>query len=141
MSLTKVALTETFRDFKYGLYAALFFRLAIPTVYQTFRVSLLGSLPDPNQLNVASQMSWVAILLEIIEESILLPLYFCFGISLENTIATKNKIKTGFVVATIVYLVFSASTSGLAWPLIQVMGQNETLYQETVNYVRIGASM
>ena len=68
MSLNNVPLAEIFRDFKYGLYAALLFRLAIPTVYQTFRVSLLGSLPDPSQLNVASQMAWVGILLEIIEE-------------------------------------------------------------------------
>ena len=37
----------------------------------------------------------------------------------------------------LVYSVFSAATSGLASPLIQVMGQNETLYQETVDYVRI----
>ena len=70
---------ETFRDFKYGLYAALFFRLAIPTVYQTFRVSLLGSLPDPNQLNVASQMSWVGILLEIIEETTYLILTYIYS--------------------------------------------------------------
>ena len=39
--------------------------------------------------------------------------------------------------AALVYSVFSAATSGLASPLIQVMGQNETLYQETVDYVRI----
>ena len=92
-------------------------------------MSILGSLPDSGQLNVASQMVWIGILLEIVEESILLPLYFCFGNSIKNPIETKNKIKTGFIVATIVYSIFSASTSGLAWPLIKVMGQNETLYQ------------
>ena len=27
--------------------------------------------------------------------------------------------------------------SGLTWPLIQAMGQNETLYEETVDYVRV----
>ena len=50
---------------------------------------------------------------------------------------TKNKVKTGFFVAAIVYGTFSATTAGLTWPLIEVMGQNETLYQETVSYVRI----
>ena len=81
-------------------------------------MSILGSLPDSGQLNVASQMVWVGILLEIVEESILLPLYFCFGNSIKDPIETKNKIKTGFIVAIIVYSTFSASTSGLAWPLI-----------------------
>ena len=119
MSCTKESLTERFRQFKYGLYAALLFRMAIPTVYQTFRVSILGSLPDSSQLNIASQMTWVGILLEIIEESILLPLYFCFGNSINDMTATKNKIKTGFIVATSVYCAFSASTSGMDWPLIK----------------------
>ena len=119
MSCTKESLTERFRQFKYGLYAALLFRMAIPTVYQTFRASILGSLPDSSQLNIASQMTWVGILLEIIEESILLPLYFCFGNSINDMTATKNKIKTGFIVATSVYCAFSASTSGMAWPLIK----------------------
>ena len=72
-------------------------------------MSILGSLPDSGQLNVASQMVWVGILLEIVEESILLPLYFCFGNSIKDPIETKNKIKTGFIVAIIVYSTFSAS--------------------------------
>ena len=79
-----MVLIESFYQFKYGLYSALFFRLAIPTIYQTFRVSILGSLPDPGQLNVVSQMVWVGIFLKIIEESILLPLYYCFGDSIED---------------------------------------------------------
>ena len=60
--------TEAFRNFHYGLYLALFARLAIPTVYQTFRVAILGALPDASQLDIASQMIWVNVLLEIIEE-------------------------------------------------------------------------
>ena len=66
--MTWSRVTATFREFKYGLYLALLARLAIPTVYQTFRVSILGSLPDTSQLNIASQMAWVNVLLEIIEE-------------------------------------------------------------------------
>ena len=50
---------------------------------------------------------------------------------------TKNKVKTGFAIATVVYAVFSVGTSSLAWPLIEAMGQNETLYEDTVDYIRI----
>ena len=59
---------ESFRDFPYGLYLALLIRLGIPTVYQTFRVGILGTLPDASQLDIASQMVWINVLLEIIEE-------------------------------------------------------------------------
>ena len=39
---TKVAMTETFRQFNYSLYVALFVRMAIPTIYQTFRWFTFG---------------------------------------------------------------------------------------------------
>ena len=119
MSFAKESLKEIFYQFKYGLYTALFLRSAIPTVYQTFRVSILGSLQDTSQINVASQMTWVSVLLKTIEESVLLPLYFCFGNSIDDVTATKNKIKTGFIVTALVYSILSASTSGLAWLLIK----------------------
>ena len=128
---------DSLKNFNYGLFLALFIRLVIPTIYQTFRVSILGSLPNASQINIASQMSWVNVLLEIIEESILLPLYFCLGNSLNDIKETKNKVKTGILVATLVYFAFSATTSALAWPLIKIMGQNETLHEVTVDYIRI----
>ena len=59
---------DAFSRFNYKLYLALFVRMAIPTVYQTFRVSILGTLPDTSPLKIASQMAWVNVLLEIIEE-------------------------------------------------------------------------
>ena len=62
------AVRGSFREFPYGLYLALLIRLAIPTIYQTFRVGILGALPDASQLDIASQMVWVNVLLEIIEE-------------------------------------------------------------------------
>ena len=58
----------SFVAFNYGLYLAFLARLAIPTVYRTFRVSILGALPDASQLEIASQMVWINVLLEIIEE-------------------------------------------------------------------------
>ena len=128
---------DSLKHFNYGLFLALFVRLVIPTIYQTFRVSILGSLPNASQINIASQMSWVNVLLEIIEESVLLPLYFCLGNSLNDMKETKNKVKTGILVATLVYFAFSATTSALAWPLIKIMGQNETLHEVTVDYIRI----
>ena len=75
--------------------------------------------------------------------SLLLPLYYCFGGSIGDVKETKNRVKTGFVVAAGVYSVFSAGTCALAWPLIRAMGVHSSckhpeLYQaETVDYIRL----
>ena len=130
-------LLATFKDFNYSLYAALATRLFLPTIYQTFRVSILGSLPDTGQIDIASQLVWIQVLVDVIEKAVLSPLYYCLGQTLENVKETKGKIKTGLMVSTIVYVIFSAIVYSLAWPLIKVMGQNETLHEATVDYIRI----
>ena len=66
--MDRKALRKSFENFSYVLYSALLSRLAITTVYQTFRVSILGQLTDANQINIASQMNWVSVLLKITDE-------------------------------------------------------------------------
>ena len=73
------------------VYLALLIRLIMPTVYQTVRVSILGNLPDTSQINIASQMAWVNVVIEIIDESLILPLYFCLGDSINDANITKKQ--------------------------------------------------
>ena len=82
-------------------------------------------------------MQWVNILLEVIEESVLMPLYFCFGDSIQDIKITKNKVKTGVIVSGLVYSCFSILVSSTAEPLVFWMGQNQTLQYETVQYIRV----
>ena len=116
---------KMFSNFNFKLYLVLLLRLIMPTVYSTFRVSILGSLPDTSALNIASQLQWVNVIFEIIEESILMPLYFCLGDTIQNVKETKNKVKTGIAISGIVYAIFCVLIASLARPLIELMGQNQ----------------
>ncbi len=88
-------------------------------------------------LRIASQMTWIEVLLKILEETLLQPLYFCLGDSITDIAKTRNKVKTGIVICAIVYSLFSATLSGLTGHLVDWMGQNSTLHQDTVTYIRI----
>ena len=130
-------LRTSFSRFNYRLYLTLICRLLFPTIYVTFRVSLLGSLPDANSLSIAAQMQWINLLLEVIEEGLLQPLYHCLGQSISDDAGTKNKTKTGFLTCTVVFSLFSALISATARPLVTFMGQEEALIDETVSYIRL----
>ncbi len=136
-----MAIMETvktsFGRFNVGLYFTLITRLLFPTAYQTFRVALLGALPDASALSIAAQMQWVNLLLEVIEEGLLQPLYHCLGLSLDRVEATRNKTKTGFAACLVVYSLFAIVVSASASPLVSFMGQDEALHDETVDYVRL----
>ena len=136
---TMGTLRLSLRRFHWRLYLTLIFRYALPTIYLTVRVFLLGSLPSDSAVNIASQMAWVNILLEVFEEALLQPLYHCFGseIIIADEVSLKNKVKTGFMVCTVVYIAFSSITAASARVLVQVMGQRKDLECTTVDYIRL----
>ena len=82
-------------------------------------------------------MVWINVLLEITEESLLQPLYYCLGDSIRDEKATQNKVKTGLLSCGLVYTAFSAIVSGLASPRVTWMGQNATLHDATIDYIRL----
>lgn len=62
------------------LYYSLLFLALFPAIYQTFRVYLVGQLPDFYSFSIAGQLSWVNLLYEILREAFILPMYFLSGI-------------------------------------------------------------
>ena len=66
-------------NINYKLYFALLFLGLAPTVYTTVRVFFLGTLPGEYSFSIAGQLSWVNLLYEIINEAIILPLFYFIG--------------------------------------------------------------
>ena len=61
------------------LYSALLVLGFAPTVYNTLRVFFLGQLPGEWAYSIAGQLSWVNLLYEILNEAIILPLFYFVG--------------------------------------------------------------
>ena len=54
----------------------------IPTIYTTVRIHFLGNMPSDWGFNIASQLSWVNLVYEVLQEAIILPLFYLMGKSL-----------------------------------------------------------
>ena len=63
----------------YKLFAALLVLGLAPTIYTTVRVFFLGQLPGEYSFSIAGQLSWVNLLYEIMNEAIILPLFYFIG--------------------------------------------------------------
>ena len=63
----------------YKLFTALLVLGLAPTVYTTVRVFFLGQLPGEWSFSIADQLSWVNLIYEIINEAIILPLFYFIG--------------------------------------------------------------
>ncbi len=128
---------KSFRSIDFKLFFALLLMGLIPTIYTTVRIYFLGNLPGDWGFNIASQLSWVNLLYEIVQEALILPLFYIIGLSLNDNNELANKIRTGLLVTFGIYGALSILISIFANPLVRFMAQNVTLVDETVTYIRL----
>lgn len=109
----------------------------IPTLYQTVRIFFLGDMPADWGVNIASQLSWVNLLYEIIQEAIILPLFYLLGKSVISKDEIQNKVRTGLIISGSVYAFLSVIIVIFARPLCEFMAQDHNLIDATVDYIRL----
>lgn len=128
---------KSLKHLNWKLFASLLVLGLCPTIYTTARVFFLGQLPGDWSFSIAGQLSWVNLFYEIIDEAIILPLYFFMGKVVDNKKEFTNRIKTGLLISFLVYLVCSISIFVFAQPLLTVMATSKDLIKESATYIRI----
>ncbi|HOM03591.1 MAG TPA: multidrug transporter [Acetivibrio sp.] len=129
---------ESIKSINYKLFLALLLMGLLPTVYTTVRIFYLGQLPGDWGYNIASQLSWVNLLYEIIQEAIILPLFFFIGKAFKKNIdELNNTVRTGAIATFGVYSLLSIIIIIFAVPMIKLMAQDTTLIAETATYIRL----
>lgn len=111
----------------------------VPTIYTTLRVFWLGNLPSEYSYSIAGQLSWVSLIYEVIDEAIILPLFYFIGKVAEDKKELTNRMKTGLLVTLGIYLVLSAVIMSCAEPLLKLMATDESIIDASATYIRIEA--
>ena len=121
----------------YKLYFSLLFLGFCPTVYTTVRIFFLGQLPGDWAYSIAGQLSWVNLLYEILNEAIILPLFFFAGQVINDKKEFTNRVKTGLTVTLGIYSLFSLLIICFAGPLLRWMAADQAILNESAAYIRI----
>lgn len=128
---------KSLKRINYRMFTALLLFGLIPTLYTTFRIFLIGQLPGDWGFNIASQLQWVNLLYEILQEALILPLFFFIGSVLLNKNELINRIKTGLLFTFVIYSILSVLIFIFAKPLVTFMAQDKSLIDQTVTYIRL----
>lgn len=102
-----------------------------------FTSIFLGQLPGDRVFSIAGQLSWINLLYEILDEAIILPLYFFMGKAINDKNDYTNRIKTGLIISFSVYAVCSIFIIGFTNPLLSMMATSKDIISESVVYIRI----
>jgi Na+-driven multidrug efflux pump len=133
--MSKIRKSLSYLNWK--LFVSLMIMGLCPAIYTTVRVFLIGQLPGEWSFSIAGQLSWVNLLYEIIDEAIILPLYFFMGKVVNDKKEFTNRIKSGLCIALSLYTVLSVIVIIFAEPLLSLMATNRDILHESTVYIRI----
>ena len=132
-----MSLKKSFLKFNHRLFLALLVLGLCPTIYTTVRVFFLGQLPGEWSFSIAGQLSWVNLIYEVINEAIILPLFFFLGKDKNDKNVFANRVRTGLLVTFSVYLVLSILIIVFAEPLLLLMAADDSILDASISYIRI----
>ena len=133
--LTKIK--TSLSKINYKLFLALLILGLAPTIYTTVRVFFLGGLPGEWSFSIAGQLSWVNLLYEILNEAIILPLFYFVGKVKEDKKEFSNRIRTGMLISLGVYALLSAVVIIFAEPMLKLMATDASIIDASASYIRI----
>ena len=90
---------KSLKNINWELFLSLLVMGLVPTIYTTVRVFFIGQLPGDWSFSIAGQLSWVNLIYEILNEAIILPLYFFMGKVVSDKTEYTNRIKTGLIIS------------------------------------------
>ena len=121
----------------YKLYAALLVLGFVPTIYTTVRIFFLGQLPGEWAFSIAGQLSWVNLFYEILNEAIILPLFYFMGKEKDDKVEFSNRVKTGMLLSLGLYSVFSVFILIFAETMLKLMAADISMIDASASYIRI----
>lgn len=119
------------------LYISLLFMGLVPAVYTTVRTFFMEQMPDNWAYSIAGQLSWVNLIYEVLDEAIILPLFFCLGSPSKDRNDFSNRIKTGILLSGIIYFIFALLIMIFIKPMLIFMAADQGILNESVSYIRI----
>lgn len=128
---------KSLKNINWELFLSLLVMGLVPTIYTTVRVFFIGQLPGDWSFSIAGQLSWVNLIYEILNEAIILPLYFFMGKVVSDNTEYTNRIKTGLIISFCIYAVCSIFICLFTNPLLVAMATNKDIIGESAIYIRI----
>ena len=111
----------------------------VPTIYTTLRVFWLGYLPGDWSYSIAGQLSWINLIYEVINEAIILPLFYFIGKVISDKKDLTNRMKTGLLITLGIYILLSIFIMTCTNPLLKAMATDSSIIDASATYIRIEA--
>ena len=113
--------------------------LGLPSVYQLYRVYLIGNeIPDPGGLAIVAQWQFVGLVVEVFQEATILAIFFFLGSQIRSSTAIQvDRIKSVLTFVFVASLLFSAAVFLFRDAFITLIGTSEEIQAQTRGFLGI----
>ena len=133
--ITKIR--ESLQKINWKLYTALMFMGLCPAIYTAARTHFLGQMPGEWAYSIAGQLSWVSLIYEVINEAIILPLFYFLGQSRNSRKEFDNRIRTGLYLSVMIYSVLAIGICIFIQPMLRLMAASPDIIGQSAQYIRL----
>ena len=130
---------NSFKKINHKLFLALLAMGLVPTIYTTVRVFWMGNMPGDWSYSIAGQLSWINLIYEVINEAIILPLFYFIGKVISDKKDLTNRMKTGLLMTLGIYFLLSIVMLTYTEPLLRAMATDPSIIEASATYIRIEA--
>ena len=128
---------KSFKQFKWGLFLVILLTLLIPSIYQITRVHFVGDIPDSYSFSIAGNLQWINVIFEVLEEAILLPMFFTLSRILKLSEGERNKKIAGIAyLIMIIYITMILFCMIFTKEFMQLMSSKH-VNDKSISFVRI----
>ncbi|MCJ7580322.1 MAG: hypothetical protein MUP98_07290 [Candidatus Aminicenantes bacterium] len=129
---------DLFRQWDWKLFFIIFLFMALPQFYRSYSIYLIGNaIPDTNALATVAQWQFIELLLEVVQETFILAIFFFIGRGLQSKEGPGSQIRTSLSSI----LVFSVVIAGVLFALsdnfVDIIGTPEAIRETTSTFLKI----
>ena len=132
------SVTTALRRWDWGLFLLILLYMALPRLYRSYSVYLIGNaIPDTNALATIAQWQFIELLLEVIQETFVLAIFYFVGRGMQSQEGPSHPIRTSITVILTFTSVIAAILFVFSDSFVAVIGTPPAIADMTASFLRI----
>ena len=126
------------RHWDWGLFLLILLYMALPRFYRSYSIYLIGNaIPDVNALATVAQWQFIELLLEVIQETFVLAIFFFVGRGIQSNLGPGYPIRTSLTIMFLFSSIIAAILFGLSSSFVAIIGTPEAIQETTSTFLKI----
>ena len=122
----------------WGLFLLIFLYMALPRFYRSYSIYLIGNaIPDTNALATVAQWQFIGLLLEVVQETFVLAIFFFVGRGIQRSEGPGPPIRTALTSILLFSFVLAAVLFIMSDNFVAIIGTPESIQVTTSQFLKI----